>query len=86
MLTFSIRYTFHIVGKTSGNDTIREEYLEELNKVLLGVAGDDEMTRQITPRGKNFTKVKCEVEVQSVSMINSIYDELEKMERTVMRF
>mgnify|MGYP000019667139 CR=1 FL=1 len=86
MLTFPVRYTFHIVGKTSGDDAIRDEYLEELNKVVLGVAGDDKMTRQITPRGKNFTKVQCEVEVQSVSMINSIYDELEKMERTVMRF
>ena len=62
------------------------EAVEELNKVVLGVAGDDKMTRQITPRGKNFTKVQCEVEVQSVSMINCIYDELEKMERTVMRF
>jgi putative lipoic acid-binding regulatory protein len=86
MLTFPVRYTFNIVGKTSGDDAVRDEYLKELSKVVQGVAGDDEMTCQITPRGKNFTKVQCEVEVQSASMINCIYDELEKMERTVMRF
>lgn len=86
MLKFPVRYTFNIVGKTSGDDAVRDEYVEEVFKVIRGIAGDDEMTSQITPRGKNFTKVQCEVEVQSSSMINSIYEDLEKVDRTVMRF
>ena len=86
MLKFPVRYTFNIVGKTSGDEAVKDEYLEQVYKVVLGIAGDDEMRCQITPRGKSFTKVQCEVEVQSVTMINSIYDELDKLERTVMRF
>ena len=86
MLKFPIRYTFNIVGKTSGDDETREKYLEEVYKVVLRISGDDEMRCQITPRGKNFTKVQCEVEVQSASMINSIYDDLDKLDLTVMRF
>ena len=85
MLKFPIRYTFNIVGKTSGDSSIQEDYIEEVKKCVIETAGDD-LVCQITPRGKNFTKVQCEVEVQSSTMINTIYDELDKLERTVMRF
>jgi putative lipoic acid-binding regulatory protein len=86
MLTFPVRYTFNIVGKTSGDESIRDEYIEQIKTVVFGTAGDDEIKCKIIPRGKNFTKVQCEVEVQSSTMINTIYDDLEKMERTIMRF
>ena len=85
MLNFPVRYTFNIVGKTSGDTTIQEEYIEDVKKIVMETAGDD-IACKITPRGKNFTKVQCEVEVQNSAMISTIYDELDKLERTMMRF
>jgi putative lipoic acid-binding regulatory protein len=85
ILNFPVQYTFNIVGKTSGDSEIKKEYIQAVRKVIEGTAGDD-IAVKITPRGKNFTKVQCEVEIQSANMINTIYDELEKLERTVMRF
>lgn len=83
LLNFPVRYTFNIIGKTSGDGV--DDYVEAVKKVVMATAGD-EIACKITPRGKNYTKVQCEVEVQNAAMINNIYDELEKMERTVMRF
>jgi hypothetical protein len=74
------------VGRTSGSDAVRDEYVEEIKKVVLETSGDDGIQCQIIPRGKNFTKVQCEVEVQNASMINTIYDDLDKLGNTVMRF
>jgi hypothetical protein len=74
------------VGRTSGSDAVRDEYVEEIKKVVLETSGDDAIQCQIIPRGKNFTKVQCEVEVQNASMISTIYDDLDKLGNTVMRF
>jgi len=40
----------------------------------------------VKPRGKKFTKITVEVMVESAAMINSVYEELGLLERTVMRF
>jgi putative lipoic acid-binding regulatory protein len=85
LLNFPVRYTFNIVGRTSGDSTVQDDYVESVKKIVMATSGDD-ITCQIIPRGKNFTKVQCEVEVQNAAMVNTIYEELEKLERTVMRF
>lgn len=86
MLNFPLRYTFNVVGKTDGNDTTRQEYVEQVKHVVLETSGDNEATWEILPRGSKFTKVQCEVEVQSATMINTIYKDISNLERTVMRF
>jgi len=47
---------------------------------------DDTVVCVVKPRGANFTKITVEVRVESAAMINSVYDELGALERTVMRF
>ena len=87
MLKFPVRYTFNIVGKTFGDQKANDEYVDAVKNVVRGTSGDEEgMVCRITPRGKSFTKVQCEVEVQSASMINAIYAELDEIDMTVMRF
>jgi putative lipoic acid-binding regulatory protein len=87
MLNFPVRYTFNAVGRTGGDEELRDVYVEEVKKLILATSGDEDgLECQVTPRGKNFTKIQCAVEVQSAAMITLIYDNLEKLDRTVMRF
>jgi putative lipoic acid-binding regulatory protein len=87
MLNFPVRYTFNAVGRTGGDEELRDVYVEEVKELILATSGDEDgLECQVTPRGKNFTKIQCAVEVQSAAMITLIYDNLEKLDRTVMRF
>jgi putative lipoic acid-binding regulatory protein len=88
MLEFPVRYTFNSVGKTGGNSQVQAVYVDAVKKVMLGNSGSEgsDMVCQITPRGTKFVKVKCEVEVHSAGMINLIYDQLGKIDNTVMKF
>lgn len=86
ILEFPIRYTFNVVGRTSGDDKHKEEYIEGVKKVIFATSGDGDILCKVSPRGKNFTKVQCEANVQSAAMINMIYDEIDRLEATVMRF
>lgn len=86
MVEFPARYTFNVVGKTNGDDAIREEYVTEVKEVVLKISGDKDATWKIIPRGSKFTKVQCDVDVQSATMINRIYEDISNVERTVMRF
>ncbi|CAJ1942550.1 unnamed protein product [Cylindrotheca closterium] len=85
MLNFPVRYTFNIVGKTMGDEAKKEAYIDAVKQAVVATAGDD-IVCKITPRGKNFVKVQCEAEVLNAGMINTIYDEIEKIDQTVMRF
>ena len=86
MVTFPAKYTFNVVGKTGGDTTNQDEYVEEVKRLVQEATGDEDMTCEIKPRGKNFTKIQCEATVQSATMINMIYDDLDGLEATVMRF
>ncbi|KAG7360152.1 DUF493 domain containing protein [Nitzschia inconspicua] len=86
MLSFPSRYTFNVVGKTMGDDTLQQEYTDSVRKVVHSTTGDEELSCKCKPRGTKFTKVQCEASVQSVTMINNIYNELDELEMTVMRF
>lgn len=85
MLNFPVRYTFNIVGKTMGDEAKKEAYVDAVKQAVVATAGDD-IVCKITPRGKNFVKLQCEAEVLNAAMINTIYDDIEKIDQTVMRF
>jgi putative lipoic acid-binding regulatory protein len=87
MLTFPTQFTFNAVGRTSGEDSLKEEYVEQVKETVSSLAGDEvDFKCQITPRGKSFTRVSIQVKVDSAAVISSIYDELGKMEMTVMKY
>lgn len=87
MIKFPAKYTFNVVGKTLGNQVLQEEYVKNVKQIVLETTGDEEgITCKTIPRGNNFTKVECEATVLSATMINNIYDELDELKMTVMRF
>jgi putative lipoic acid-binding regulatory protein len=66
---------------------LKEEYVEQVKKIVTSLAGDDEHFQcQVTPRGKSFTRVSMQVRVDSAAVINSIYEDLDKIEMTVFKY
>ncbi|KAL3919854.1 MAG: hypothetical protein SGILL_003544 [Bacillariaceae sp.] len=87
MLKFPAKYTFTVVGKTKGYPATEDSYVKNVKAVILENTGDEEgIVCKTIPRGKNFLKVECEAIVLSATMINNIYDELDELKMTVMRF
>lgn len=87
MLTFPTRFTFNVVGRTSGDDSLKESYIEQVKKTVSSLSGDEEGYEcQITPRGKSFTRVSIQVEVDSAGVVSTIYDELSNIDMTVMKY
>jgi putative lipoic acid-binding regulatory protein len=88
LLDFPVNYSFNVVGKTRGDKTLEEEFIQQVKAIVLKGSGDDEenVLCQIIPRGKSFTKVTVEVQVDSAIIISSIYEQLEELEISVMQF
>mmetsp|Transcript_48384 Transcript_48384/g.89723 ORF Transcript_48384/g.89723 Transcript_48384/m.89723 type:complete len:191 (-) Transcript_48384:199-771(-) len=87
MLIFPAEYSFSVVGRTGGDDELKEEYAESVRRIVASVSGDDDgLAMRVTPRGKSFTRVSVQVTVDSAAVITSIYEELGSLERTVMRY
>lgn len=87
MLNFPTEFKFNAVGRTNGDDSLKEEYVEQVKKIVTSLAGDDEDFQcQVTPRGKSFTRVSIQVRVDSAAVINSIYEDLDKIEMTVFKY
>ena len=96
MLQFPTEYTFSVVGKTHiDNDSLVDGkikspvdiYANEVKRVLMSVVGPDAtMETRVVPRGEKFTRVSVKVIVDSAAMISSIYEELDAIESTVMKF
>lgn len=87
MLTFPIQFTFNAVGRTSGDAELKEKYIEEVKRVVGDMSGDTEgLIVQVTPRGKSFTRLAVLARVDSHVIINSIFDALDELEMTVMRY
>ncbi|KAL3797657.1 hypothetical protein HJC23_013489 [Cyclotella cryptica] len=83
MLQFPTEYTFSVVGKTSDGDS----YARDVKALLESILGSDaRMETRVVPRGTKFIRVSVKVRVDSASMISSIYEELDAMELTVMKF
>lgn len=87
MLHFPTQFSFTAVGRTNGEDSLKEDYVEQVKKIVTSMSGDeDKFQCKIAPRGKSFTRVSIQVTVESAAVINSIYDELGKVEMTVMKY
>mmetsp|Transcript_6625 Transcript_6625/g.9465 ORF Transcript_6625/g.9465 Transcript_6625/m.9465 type:complete len:200 (+) Transcript_6625:105-704(+) len=86
MLNFPAEHTFNVVGKTNGEDDIRDAFVEDVKKMVSSLSGEEKVDCRVTPRGNNYTRVKVQVSVESATMINTITTELNDMELTVMSF
>mmetsp|Transcript_10291 Transcript_10291/g.15108 ORF Transcript_10291/g.15108 Transcript_10291/m.15108 type:complete len:184 (+) Transcript_10291:826-1377(+) len=87
MLKFPSLFTFNVVGRTNGDEVIKEKYVEQVKEKVLSISGyEDDFQCQVTPRGKSFTRISIQVKVDSAAVINSIYEELDKMEMTIMKY
>jgi putative lipoic acid-binding regulatory protein len=85
MLQFPTKYTFSVVGKTENIN--HGEYANEVELALISVLGcNAQVEMMVVPRGKKFTKVTATVTVDSASVISYIYDKLEALDATVMKF
>jgi len=85
MLQFPTTYTFSVVGKTENIN--HGVYANEVELALISVLGSNAQVEMlVVPRGKKFTKVTATVTVDSASVISYIYDKLEALDATVMKF
>ena len=95
-LKFPVTYTFHVVGKTSGDTTIKELFLKQIKDTMIqssftpmlmdNSADSDDVRYEITERGTKFIKVSIQKEVINAEEITHIYDQLSKLELSVMQF
>lgn len=82
-LQFPTEYTFSVTGKTNDGDA----YVNDVKCLMESILGSDvRMETRVVPRGTKFTRVNVKVNVESAAMITSIYEELDSMELTVMKF
>jgi putative lipoic acid-binding regulatory protein len=94
LLKFPVTYTFHVVGKTSGDMTIQELFVEQVKNTIVQSSStpifmdnhDDDVLYEITARGSKYTKVSIRKEVINAEEITFIYDQLSKLELSVMQF
>jgi putative lipoic acid-binding regulatory protein len=87
LLTFPVSYTFHVVGKTSGDETLQSTFVQQVKDVVKNTnTNDDDPTYHITPRGAKYTKVSIEKQVLNSEEIALIYTQLSNLELSVMQF
>eukprot|EP00591_Stephanopyxis_turris_P012477 CAMPEP_0195520748 /NCGR_PEP_ID=MMETSP0794_2-20130614/17524_1 /TAXON_ID=515487 /ORGANISM="Stephanopyxis turris, Strain CCMP 815" /LENGTH=219 /DNA_ID=CAMNT_0040650167 /DNA_START=14 /DNA_END=673 /DNA_ORIENTATION=+ len=88
LLVFPTTHSFTVVGRTNGDEAIRDQFVNDVRSLVSGAAGGDADSIQykVTPRGKTFTRVCVEVTVDSAAIITSVYDSLGDLEQTVMRY
>ena len=87
MLNFPAEYTFSVVGKKAETEDPCDNYERKVRAVLESVLGESAtMEMRVTPRGKKYKKVSVKVSVESAAMISSIYEELDALKDTVMKF
>jgi putative lipoic acid-binding regulatory protein len=87
MLQFPVTYSFNVVGRTSGDEVKKDVFVEQVKAAVTSISGpDQDLNLIITPRGKSFTKVSVQANVESAAMIANIYKEFEQLEMSVMQF
>ena len=94
LLKFPVSYTFHVVGKTSGDDAIKALFVEQVKSTMIQSSStpilmdhdDEDIRYEITERGTKYTKVSIQKEVVNAEEITHIYDQLSKLELCVMQF
>ncbi len=87
MLNFPTDYTFTVVGKKAETEDPCDNYERKVRAVVESVLGDAaNIEMRVTPRGKKYTKVSVKVSVESAAIIAAIYEELDALKATVMKF
>jgi len=88
LLQFPTSYTFTVVGKNSEeNENNGDEYANSIKSIVESILGNDtQIEMRVVPRGNKFTKVTITADVESQGMITNIYDELDSLDATVMKF
>jgi putative lipoic acid-binding regulatory protein len=81
MLQFPTEYCFYVLGKTDGDEDKKQMYINEVKQIV----GIDKELRVIE-RGTRYVKLSVNVTVDSTAVINTIYEALGSLERTVMKF
>ena len=86
ILNFPAEFTFYVVGRTEGDASVEEQFVQQVKGIVVQTTTNEDITCQITPRGTKFTKVAIEVRVDSTDVIASIYDQLKALDLSVMQF
>ena len=87
LLKFPVKYSFNVVGKTRGDEQLQDEFVQQVKAIVAQeTGGEDGLVVQVTPRGKSFTKVIVEAEVDSAPIIQTVYQQLGALEMSVMQF
>jgi len=87
LLQFPTSYTFTVVGKNSEEEDGGDDYANSVKSIVESILGNDaQIEMRVVPRGSKFTKVTIKVDVESQGMITNIYDELDSLDATVMKF
>lgn len=105
LLKFPLQHTFHVVGKTGGDDTIQSLFVQQVKDTIIqssytpillttdGSETDDDNNNnsndiqyEVTNRGTKFTKITIQKEVINAEEITFIYNQLSKLELSVMQF
>jgi hypothetical protein len=47
MLNFPVRYTFNAVGRTGGDEGLRDVYVEEVKKIIIATSGDEDESAKL---------------------------------------
>jgi len=81
ILRFPTDYCFNVLGKTDGDENMKQIYINQVQQIV-GV--DKEL--HVIQRGTRYVKLSVNVTVDSPAVINSIYEALGSLERTVMKF
>ena len=86
LTNFPTRFEFTVIGRTTNGDD-KEAYIERVKQIVGETSGSaNTLECRVTPRGSNFVRVSVEVTVESAAIIGSVYDELDSLEATVMKY
>eukprot|EP00586_Coscinodiscus_wailesii_P009931 CAMPEP_0172510672 /NCGR_PEP_ID=MMETSP1066-20121228/230534_1 /TAXON_ID=671091 /ORGANISM="Coscinodiscus wailesii, Strain CCMP2513" /LENGTH=213 /DNA_ID=CAMNT_0013289753 /DNA_START=144 /DNA_END=785 /DNA_ORIENTATION=+ len=86
VVNFPARYSFTVVGRTGGEESVVEEFVRTVTKGVGEISGDEGMEWSVSARGKKFTRVVLDVNVDSAAVINSIYECLDEIDLIVMKY
>ena len=86
LMDFPAKFAFSVVGRTNGKDEDALIYGQVAKQIVKSISGDSEMECLVSPRGKSFTRLSITTMVESAGMIKAIYDALDAVEATVMKY
>lgn len=86
LLNFPCKYDFNVVGKADVGSLAADEYANQVQKIISGSTGDENVLCRMKPRGRKYIKLTLTATVESSAMITDIFNQISDLENTVMRF